>query len=68
MLRLSLHTLLHYASTRVVGSCCTKFETGQTFSYLQTDETTPNMLQLLHPLARFFMPLKESKNLDVIHE
>ena len=60
--------LLHYASTRVVGSCCRKFETGQTFRYLQTDATTPNMLQLLHPLARFFMPLKESKNLDVIHE
>ena len=29
-----LHTLLH-----VVGSCCAKFETGQTFSYLQTDAT-----------------------------
>ena len=27
---------------RVVGSCCAKFETGQTFSYLQTDVTTPN--------------------------
>ena len=26
-----LHTLLH-----VVGSCCAKFKTGQTFSYLQT--------------------------------
>ena len=32
-------TLLH-----VVGSCCTKFETGQTFIDVQTDGTTPNML------------------------
>ena len=32
-------TLLH-----VVGSCCTKFETGQTFIDVQTDATTPNML------------------------
>ena len=31
-----LHTLLH-----VVGSCCAKFETDQTLSYVQTDETTP---------------------------
>ena len=29
-----LHTLLH-----VVGSCWAKFETGQTFSYVQTDAT-----------------------------
>ena len=26
----------------VVGSCCTKFETDQTFSYVQTDATTSN--------------------------
>ena len=32
-----LHTLLC-----VVESCCAKFETGQTFSYVQTDATTPN--------------------------
>ena len=32
-----LHTLL-----RVVGSCGAKFETSQTFSYVQTDATTPN--------------------------
>ena len=31
-----LHILL-----RIVGSCCAKFETGQTFSYVQTDATTP---------------------------
>ena len=30
-----LHTLLH-----VVGSCCAKFKTGQTFSYLQTSLRT----------------------------
>ena len=35
-----LHTLLH-----VVGCCCTKFETGQTFSYMQTDTTTPNIVR-----------------------
>ena len=29
-----LHTLLH-----VVGCCCAKFETGQTFSPVQTDAT-----------------------------
>ena len=27
---------------RVGGSCCAKFETGLTFSYVQTDATTPN--------------------------
>ena len=27
---------------RVVGSCCAKFETDQTFRYVQTDATTPN--------------------------
>ena len=41
--------MLHFVSfgtsccmlLRVVGSCCAKFETGQTFSYVQTDATTP---------------------------
>ena len=28
----------------VVGSCCTKFETGQKFIDVQTDATTANML------------------------
>ena len=27
---------------RVIGSCCAKFETGQTFRYVQTDATTPS--------------------------
>ena len=27
-----------------VACCCAKFETGQTFSYVQTDATTPTML------------------------
>ena len=27
-----------------VGSCSAKFETGQTFSYVQTDTTTPNVV------------------------
>ena len=40
----------------VVASCCAKFETGQTFSYVQTDATTPNnvgscWLTVLHPFA-----------------
>ena len=35
--------------SRVVGSCCTKFETSQTFSYVQTDAATPN--ELLCPFA-----------------
>ena len=39
-----LHTLL-----RGVGSFCTKFETGQTFSYVQTDATTSNSVG---PLSR----------------
>ena len=34
-----LHTLLH-----VVGSCCAKFETGQTLSCVKTDATTPNIV------------------------
>ena len=29
---------------RVVGSCCAKLETGQTFSCVQTDDTTPNII------------------------
>ena len=43
---------------RVVGSCCAKFEAGQTFSYVQTDVTTPIIIvghqcwESLHPLAR----------------
>ena len=28
----------------VVGNCCAKFETGQTFSYVQTDAATPNIV------------------------
>ena len=33
-----------YTLLPVVGCCCAKFETGQTFSYVQTDATTPTML------------------------
>ena len=29
---------------RVVGSCCPKFETGETFSYVQTDATAHNIV------------------------
>ena len=59
--------MLHVASVctpccmllRVVGSCCAKFETGQTFIYVQTDATTPNIVgqqcwELLRPFARSF--------------
>ena len=28
----------------VVGSCCVRFETGQTFNYFQTDATSPNII------------------------
>ena len=27
---------------RVIGTCCAKFETGQTFRYVQTDAATPS--------------------------
>ena len=30
--------------SRGVGSCCVRFETGQTFNYLQTDATSPNII------------------------
>ena len=36
-----------YMLLRVVGSCCVKFETGQTFSYVQTDAVTPTVLGLV---------------------
>ena len=29
---------------RVVGSSCAKFETGETFSYVQTNATTSNIV------------------------
>ena len=50
-----LHTVLHD-----VGSCCAKFETGQTFSYVQTDVTTPNSVgicwsTMLRPFAPDFI-------------
>ena len=31
-------------SLRVFESCCAKFETGQTFNYVQTEATTPNIV------------------------
>ena len=39
-----------------VGSCWAKFETGQTFSYVQTDAKTPNIVgsclpTMLRPFA-----------------
>ena len=47
-----LHTLLH-----VVGCCCAKFETGQTFRPVQTDATllaynSQHCWELLRPFAR----------------
>jgi len=38
-LDVTLHTLVH-----AVRSRCAKFETGQTFSYVQRDATTPNIV------------------------
>ena len=45
--------------TQPVACCCAKFETGQTFSYVQTDATTPNIAgpkswELLRPLPSSF--------------
>ena len=45
--------MLHVASVctpscmllSVVGNYCAKFETGQTFSYVQPDTTTPNNVE-----------------------
>ena len=46
----------------VVGSCCAKYETGQTFSYVQTDAITTNNVgscwpKMLRSFARGFMHL-----------
>ena len=42
---------------RLVGSCCAKFETGQTFSYVQTDATTPNIVGSCRPtILRLLAP------------
>ena len=43
--------------SRVVGICCAKFKTGQTFSYTQTDATTPNNIGSCWPtMLRPFAP------------
>ena len=34
---------------RVIGTCCAKFETGQTFRYVQTDATRPSRGKYLDP-------------------
>ena len=49
-----------YTLLPVVGCCCAKFETGQTFSYVQTDATTPNNVgsclpTVFHPFAHGFI-------------
>ena len=47
-----LHTLLH-----VVACCCAKLETRETFSYMQTDATTPNNVGSCWPtMLRLFAP------------
>ena len=59
--------MLHVASVctqccmllRFVANCCAKFETGQMFSYMQTDEITLNTVgqqfwELLRPFAGSF--------------
>ena len=43
----------------LLQNCCAKFETGQMFSYMQTDEITLNTVgqqfwELLRPFARSF--------------
>ena len=55
-----LPTLLDSTLSHDVGSCCAKFETGQTFSYVQPDVTTPNNVgscwsTMLRPFAPGFI-------------
>ena len=50
-----LHTLLNVvACFCVVGSCYAKFETSQTFSYLQTAKKLPTCWELSRPFAHGF--------------
>ena len=42
---------------RVVGSCCTKFETSQTFSHVQMDTTTSCNLACVAFVSISFAPL-----------
>ena len=56
MLRPFAHSVACF-SVRVVGSCCANFETGQTFSYVQTDASTPNNRDSFWPtMLRPFAP------------
>ena len=38
---------------RVVGGCCAKIETGQTFSHVQTDATTPKIVCVYSYRSKF---------------
>ena len=54
---------------QVFGSCCAKFETGQTLSYMQTDETTSNIVgQQCWEMLRPFTYSLERIDLLFTHE
>ena len=58
-------------SLDVVACCCAKFETGQPFSYVQTDATTSNNVgscwpTVLHPFAKGFKLLREELYLHIL--
>ena len=59
-------------SLDVVACCCAKFETGQPFSYVQTDATTSNNVgscwpKVLHPFAQGFKLLREELYLHILY-
>ena len=73
MLHIPSVCLLCYMLLRVVESCCAKFETGQTLSYVQRTQQLPTLLaqqcwELLRPFARSFNPygdgVKLSRNME----
>ena len=50
---------------RVVGSCCVKFESSQTFSYEQMDATAPNNVGTLL-CASVCLKLKRAKQVHCV--
>ena len=56
-----LDTLLH-----VVTCCCTKFETGQTFTYVPTEATTPNAIESCR--VRLYITIKSGKSSQFVNE
>ena len=61
-----LYTLLQVIILRVVGSCCATFETGQTFSPVQTNaaflaNNSQHFRELLRPFARRLTVLRPGR-------